>query len=552
MNDPDQTIVWPVVGVNDGLPERIWAYDNQTSADDRPAVDPAAGFVSLAYIRAALKRSAWLWCMTAVAGLLIGSGLYVAFPPAYQASTSVLINDGPAADPSVAITTDAALAHSHTVAARVVQQLGLKQGVSSFLAAYSVTAVTDQLLQITVGAPTSNEAVQRASAVASAFLQFHGDYAQTQQQELAKQLTQQVTQAQQDVDSISRQISQVSAEPSSPAGQAKLNSLEAQRADANNTLGQVEQYAIGTLASGQTSTNTIVKGSEVVGTASVVPHSRLKGAALYVAGGLVAGLAIGMGIVVIMALVSTRLRRRNDVADALGAPVRLSVGTLRKRRWLPWLPGRASKSNLDMRRIVAYLTTTVPGRSRDPAGLAVVAIDNENAVAQSVVSLAVSYASQGKQVVMADLSEGANAARLLGVKTSGICAVSQNGANLKVVVPDRHEIAPVGPLRGRLAAVEPRLADGSLADACASADLLLTLATLDPASGGDHLGTWATDVVVMVTAGRSSAVRINAVGEMIRLSGTRLVSAVLIEADRSDESLGTTLALHQPDLAGPA
>lgn len=68
--------------------------------------------------------------------------------------------------------------------------------------------------------------------------------------------------------------------------------------------------------------------------------------------------------------------------------------------------------------------------------------------------------------------------------------------------------------------------------------MLLTLLTLDPSFGGEHLQTWAANAVVVVTAGRSSWTKINAVGEMIRLSGTRLASAVLIGADKTDESLG--------------
>ena len=71
-----------------------------------------------------------------------------------------------------------------------------------------------------------------------------------------------------------------------------------------------------------------------------------------------------------------------------------------------------------------------------------------------------------------------------------------------------------------------------------SADLLLTLVTLDPALGGEHLATWATNAVVVVSAGQSSAERIHGVGEMIRLAGMRLDSVVLIGADKSDESLG--------------
>ena len=42
--------------------------------------------------------------------------------------------------------------------------------------------------------------------------------------------------------------------------------------------------------------------------------------------GLIAGLVLGLGIVVIRALLSDRLYRRDDVARALGAPVKLSVG----------------------------------------------------------------------------------------------------------------------------------------------------------------------------------------------------------------------------------
>ena len=82
--------------------------------------------------------------------------------------------------------------------------------------------------------------------------------------------------------------------------------------------------------------------------------------------------------------------------------------------------------------------------------------------------------------------------------------------------------------------------------------LLLTLATLDPAFGGDYLATWATDAVAVVTAGESSAERIRGVGEMIRLAGMRIDSAVLIGADKSDESLGVAPSPDEPVSARPA
>jgi hypothetical protein len=69
--------------------------------------------------------------------------------------------------------------------------------------------------------------------------------------------------------------------------------------------------------------------------------------------------------------------------------------------------------------------------------------------------------------------------------------------------------------------------------------------------GGGHLATWASEAIAVVTAGRSSAEKVHSVGEMIRLTGARFDSAVLIGADRSDASLGL-LGLARPsrDSAG--
>jgi hypothetical protein len=68
--------------------------------------------------------------------------------------------------------------------------------------------------------------------------------------------------------------------------------------------------------------------------------------------------------------------------------------------------------------------------------------------------------------------------------------------------------------------------------------------TLDSSLGADHLATWSTDVVVMVTAGRSAAPTLHSTGEMIKLAGTRLTSAILLDADSSDDSLGAVRASH--------
>ena len=548
MNDPDQTVAW-FTGTGNGQAQRNADYDGLAALEDPPAADVAAGLTSVGFIRAALRRSARLLCITAVAGLLIGGALYAKDPPAYKASTTVLLTNSPTEDATDAIDTAMALAESREVAGLVVRQLGLRQSVGSLVAASTVTIVTDRVLNIQVGAPSSADAVRETSALATNFLQFRAAYVRNQQQLLTSKLSQQVSQAQQYLASINQQISQLSAQPSASAQQAELKSLQAQRGYASSQLTATLQNASATLAASRVATAAMVDDSQVLDAATPMAHSKLKSAGFYLVAGLFAGLALGMFIVIIRALVSDRLRRRDDIADAVGAPVGLSVGSLHAGRRLP-VPRRrdAATPENDMRRFVALLRSVVPGSSRGVAGLAVVAVDNARVVAPAVVSLAVSCARQGKRVIVADLSVGAPAAGLLGANDPGVSAVTADGADLRVAIPGPDDVAPVGPIQGKTPQIGDARPGEALVAACASADLLLTLVTLDPAVGGDHLATWATDAVTVVTAGQSTATRIHAVGEMIRLAGTRLATVVLIGADKTDESLG---ALDTPDKLMP-
>ena len=157
MTDKDQTVILPLNGDND-LPERLGAYDDFAAAEDPPA-DSSTGLVSLGFITAAIRRSARFWCVTAVVGLLIGFGLYLTSPHAYQASTSLLLTLGPYENINTAATNDQAMAQSRAVAGLAVHKLGLRQSAGSFLATYTVTAVTERVLVITASAPSSDQAV---------------------------------------------------------------------------------------------------------------------------------------------------------------------------------------------------------------------------------------------------------------------------------------------------------------------------------------------------------------------------------------------------------
>jgi hypothetical protein len=335
------------------------------------------------------------------------------------------------------------------------------------------------------------------------------------------------------------QISQLSAQPTSSLQQAKLAELKTEASQATLTLGTLQGTNADNAATAQLSNDLVMQDSQILNPAALVPHARLKRVLLYTVMGLIAALVLSMGIIVAGALVSDRLRRRDDVARALGAPVKVSAGTVRPSRWRPGRRGLAVARRSDVQRIVAYLDSTVPPGQDGVASLAVVPVGDARVAAICLALLATSCARRGKQVVVADLCGGAPAARLLRATSTGVQTVGAQGRQLTVVVPERGTLIAAGPLQrepDQARAAEP------VVTACESADVLLTLATLDPSLGATHLAGWAGSAVVMVTAGESSAALIHAVGEMIRLAGMNLISAVLVGTDKTDESLGTTLA----------
>ncbi len=541
MNDPDKITRPNGNGVGDYPPERLWVL-NDFTVDGEPSVaEVTGGLANLKFITATLRRRAKFWCAIAVLGFVAGCGFYAASPPGYQASTTVWLVPGPYENILTAPNNDQAMAETRTVAGMAVRQLGLHESAGSFLATYKVTPVTERVMDITASARSSDRALADANAVAAAFLKFRGEEMEAQQALVLASLDQQASRAQQRYNSINSQISHLQAQPASSSQQSQLKTLELERGQADTALYQFRQAAFGNQTGNGSATAAAVKGSYVLDPATLLAHSRLKPLVLDVAVGLIGGAFLGMAIVVIQALVSDKLRRRDDVAQALGAPVRLSVGPIGRRRWLP-VRGRSATRDVEVQRIAAHLGCTLPGSSRGVAGLAVVPVDDPEVPALTLLSLAVSCAKEGRQVVVADLCNGAPVAQLLGGMESGVGAVRAQGTGLVLAVPDRDDLGPVGPLGHSAVQARRSPFTEAVAAACASADLLLTIATIDPSVGAEHLATWATDAVAVVTAGRSSWEKIHGVAELVRLSGTRLVSAVLIGADRSDESLGTVRA----------
>lgn len=536
MTDRDQAVRYPVNGDHD-RPGQFPAFTEFTVTTDQPA-DVAAGLVSLGYIWAAIKRGKRLWCTLAVIGLVVGSGVFLKHPPPYKAETSVLLTYGSDENPATAVLDNQAIAESHTVARLAMNEIGDHQSVGSFAASYVVAVVTDRVLLITASAPSSGQAVSRASAIATQFLKLRANLELNAQKVLVQALELEVGPDRQKVASLSSQITRVGAETASSARLAKLNSLHEQKTQASLSLSVLEETIAGDESGGGTLPS--VTGSVVLDPAAPLLRSKVKAIALYPAYGLIGGLALGLGIVVIWAVGSDRLRRRDDIARALRAPVKLSVGDIRLgRKFATGKRALHAAEDINIQRIVAHLREAVPpGQER----IAIVPVDDHSvaAAALSAVSLAESYALDGREVLLADLASGAPIAALFGNEGAGVRVVKARQAHLLLAAPEPDDFAPRGPfVRSTVMAKRSRFT-GEAANALRSADVFVTLATLDPAFGGEHLATWADSAVALVTAGRSSWTRLQSVGEMTRMAGTPLISAVLVGADKSDWSLGLT------------
>jgi capsular polysaccharide biosynthesis protein len=524
----------------DQLPELL-GEDGYTYIDDGSA-DLATGVTSLRFIRAVLRRTRRVWGAVALVGFAAGIGIAVTLPVTYQASTSLLLTpmSAPAEASGGPILNEQALAQSRPVAELAVRQLGLQQSVTKFLTTYTATAATDRVLVITAKANSSAEALARARAVATEFLRFRANLAETAQNLVLRSLDQEVLAAQQRLQSINTQISQLPARPTTPEQQARLASLEKAQAQAQASLDVVLEAVTENSISSQITTAGVVLDSQVLSPASPVPpHSRLKRLLEYAGIGLIASLTLGVGFVIIGALLSDRLRRRDEVARALRAPVEVSVGSMARPRWWPGPRELQAAPSAEVKRIVAYLDDVLSSSTGDPMSLAIVPVDDVHGPAVCLVSLAISCAKRGLRVVVADLCDGAPAARLVGVAEPGIHTVTVQSVQIVVVAPDQHDVVIRGPLDRPEAQTSPAEA---VIEACATADRLLTLAALDPSLGAQHLSGWARAAVATVTAGQSTGTRIQAVSEMVRLAGIPLVSGVLIGADKTDESLGAAPA----------
>lgn len=478
-----------------------------------PFREDVRGFVSLRTIRYALRRGRRLWASAAVVGVLAGATISLALPRDYSATATILLAHQSGADPADAMATDVALLTTRAVALQVVRDLHLRTSATDFLSHVSADTVSDEVLKVTVTSSSPRSAVQETSVLVGDYLKFRSTQLSAQQTSLTRALDQQATALKAKIATETKQIASAgTGSGSGTSASPDLTRLVSQRTNDSAQLATV--YAA--LASAQASTSAMVSSSRMIDAPTALPVGALKTTAVDSASGLVAGLLVGLLAVMTPVVISDRARTRREVSSALGAPVRLSI---ERHSSLPTLRRSVTEPTRDTDLVVAHLSGRPESVWRTPRVIAVVSIDSDVRCADYVAALVTSIAQHGDRVLVTDLSEK----RLLAQQLQDV------SGSAAVLGPGAVEVVPA-----------EATSAGSLGK-WAENDAIVVFAAIDIAVGAEELATWAKDAVVVVTAGRTDVTAIRSVAELLTVAGIRIVSAILLDADPLDDTVGTAV-----------
>ncbi|KRE55469.1 hypothetical protein [Phycicoccus sp. Soil748] len=545
-----------------------WRIEDEPR-DDEPTGAPRPLLGTWHYLKNSLRRG-WRTCaVLALVGAELGLAMVLLFPPASTATAKVLMAHPANLDGQSAMATDVSFLNTREVAARTLRTLHLQVPADAFLSTVSAEPLTAQVLAISVSAPDDRTATARTNALTVQYLAFRAE----QLRSLSKGL---IEGYQARIDALRPEVADLSAEyaEASAKGAAEQN----RAADVLTRRSQINAHIVemqAALEDASLSTDAAIASTHVIDPATVQGRSPARHLVLSVASGLIAGTGLGMGFVLFRAFTSTVVRRRQDVAEALGVPVRFSVASRgpgeRRRGPLRFL--RRTWRGGDLWTLVHGLSSTVwsqrgatpagaagrhaaSGSEGRRAGVALVAIDNTRAAAEVVAALAGLLAGYGRAVLLVDLSlSGALVDRLpaqggdRGDLEAADGMASEVGGAAPTVFRPAGSVSLARGLREATdsAGGDPR-SDTELREMWDAVDVVLVLADIDPGLDAESLATWVGQVVPLVTAGQSSPELLETTAELVRAAGLELPFAMVVGCDSTDESLG----LMSRDASDPA
>ena len=384
-----------------GYPEVVamidpsWRVDEPDPGDPVDVGAPQGGPVSLHFLLSALRRRRVFVVASLVVGGVLGAVYFAAVPAQREATVQLLLSHDPTIGSSSAIATDMSLLRTRSVASAVIDDLGLDMTPEAFQQTVTAATPTDQIMVLTVSAPTAAESVERAGRLAVDFLAFRNTQVAAQSTSLAGGYGDKLATLKVQSDELRTQYDALLS-----AGHTS---------QATDLLGQLTSLDSETQALQQKAddvtlrTDSVVASSHVVDQASVVPESSLGRLLLAIASGVLIGAALAIGVVLFVAVTSDRLWRRDEVATALGVPVRYSVGKIQPRRWVPWSVRARRETNLAV--LVRGLARALHATDQRRPRLTVVPVGCTDDALRAVVALGQVAHAAGLKPFLVDLTD---------------------------------------------------------------------------------------------------------------------------------------------------
>ena len=355
----------------------------------------------------ALRRSWRTLVVCLLVGILGGVALSAVTTKQYQASSSVLLRRAGETGntPEGDMATEVAIANSVPVASRVQLALGIDEPIEVFLKRYAATAQTDDVLVFLSTAKTPDEAVSVANTLSQEFLAYRQEQDSEDVEVLRRSLAERVAQLEAQVADYDVQIAEL--EQSTPDAPIATDA-EARLAEARQAVVQELGAVRGTIATAELQATIAGEGSKVLEPASPPSAPTAPNVRFNLILGVLAGFAVGIGIVVVRELTSGKLRTRHDIAAAAGAPVVRSM-RLPSKRALPTHGSRLAKAwkrpGTSVERGVKGIVADL-GLGRTANALLVASVDCDGEAAYAALCVARELVENGRRPMLVDAGHG--------------------------------------------------------------------------------------------------------------------------------------------------
>ena len=487
-----------------------------------PASAPAQSVVTIGQFFATLRRRIMLVLTMLLLGILGAGALLLETPKTYESTAVVDISptsSSGSGTSTVSTITESRIVTSTSVALAAKETLAFTGTPTELTDRVAVTSpLASQVLNITFIAGTAQGAADGANAFARAHLDYRTQIAQ-------KDITQRIGRIQSQVADLQKNLTALKASPNDP----QRSLLQSQIQQLQN---QLNNY--------QTS---VINPGQVAGAAPVPASPSSPRPVLYLAGGVLFGLLVGIVLAVVRDRRDDRVRDSAELEQGLGAPVIAeSVSTEGGTR-----PGQLAA--LDATRDAeadAYrtVTTTV---TADSAGSRIVLLcgTGQEGISLAPLNLAATFAMQGLQTVVAGPRQALEPAVEL-LEVQNLPAPSEARLSAQLAPSTRLPRLSVLSLGDEVSLGATLRANGdNLDDVLARAEMIvLDGVNIELPSTSLRLGQLADEAVVVAYRNRSTHAGIERLARQLAQVNTTVLGGILLTR-RS--GLRTRLRGNRPD-----